>query len=457
MNNIQDIIENPYNILWICNSDGHITFLLGGKSIEFNNFSLNNSIYEILLGSENFFENLHLVYQAKIKQEITYTFYNNIFKACLIPMENEQIMGLCSLEQKKEVVDEQSKKDYFATIYHEIRTPLTGITGLLYLIQNTHNKSLLVKYINIIEKSVDHLLELVNNLLDFSLIEKKQIILTDQPFNLYNLVNDCCILFHSNALKKSITVKLNISEKYHKLYLLGDAKRITQVINNLLNNAIKFTPVDGNISIKVFEEHDRIHFHIVDSGEGISLINSKKLFIPYSQISFQSDTGLGLSICKNLIELMNGSIGYQNNPSLFWFDIPLKETETTENVVKKQSKLHSKILVVEDDNISNFVLCKYLRHLGFFNIISQKNGKEVLNTLCDSVENNDTFNYVLLDNKMPYKSGLDISRDFLPLKTHEIFILVSGEQQDLQTIHKYGIDQVILKPYTIKDIENILK
>jgi CheY-like chemotaxis protein len=118
-------------------------------------------------------------------------------------------------------------------------------------------------------------------------------------------------------------------------------------------------------------------------------------------------------------------------------------------------KTNKNVLVVEDDHINNLVLCKYLLKLGFLNIISKRNGKDAFDTLQESVENDKRFDYVFLDNKMPLLTGIEVSEKFLESKTIEKIILVSGEEKT--ELEKYGIDDIILKPYTIKEITKIIK
>jgi signal transduction histidine kinase len=189
--------------------------------------------------------------------------------------------------------------------------------GILSLIKNETNEG----YINVIQTSVDSLLLLVNDLLDFSKMENRKMEIENIPFDLNNIIKDIMIIFSENAKEKNIKVTTNKNNE--KEFYLGDPKRITQIITNLMSNAIKFTGTNGNIDINIEKnENDNIIIKIIDSGLGISIENQDKLFKPYSQIGFHAGTGLGLSICKSLIDLMNGKIGYTNNPSTFWVELP---------------------------------------------------------------------------------------------------------------------------------------
>jgi CheY-like chemotaxis protein/anti-sigma regulatory factor (Ser/Thr protein kinase) len=473
MESIEEIVNKASIILWCCDFDGKILLQTGG-GLDKKNYSVGKSIYEVFDGSDGFFEAFQQVLDKKEKVEALYK-WNGDYCQTRISYTKDKVIGVCSLETGKVIRDkinaiefalastEKFKNDYLAIISHEIRTPLNGITGVLRLIKNESKGYNAEKYIDIIQRSVDSLLALVNDILDFSKMENKKVEIENKSLNIYHIINDITLFFYASALEKNIEIKSNIKVLQKDEMYLGDQKRLTQVLNNLLSNAVKFTPENGNINIEISQNNSNTKISVIDSGLGVSEENIEKLFEPYSQIGFQVGTGLGLSICKSLMELMKGNITYTNNPSTFSIELPLQETyfESKDDylpivgpIPKSQVKTMIRILIAEDDHINNLVLCRYLHRLGFLDVVSKKNGRDVYKALEDSVKTNKKFDYVLLDNKMPYMSGIEVSEKFLPLKTKEKFILVSGEYQETKTS---GIDSVILKPYNIEEIEKKLK
>ena len=484
MNNIEELVQRASIILWACDFNGIITLQIGGQLSNKKlpqNYAVGESIYNVLAGSEGFFEALKIGLEKKESVDALYKWDGNYCQTRISPTENG-VIGVCSIENDKIILEkintidfavastEKFKKDYLAIISHEIRTPLNGITGILNLIKNESRDDSSKKYIDVIQRSVDSLLILVNDLLDFSKMESGKMDIESKSFNLYNIINDITLIFYPNAIEKHIVINSNIDILQKDKLYLGDPKRITQILNNILSNAVKFTPEYGNINIEINQYIDSMKISIIDSGLGISEKDVDKLFKPYSQIGFQTGTGLGLSISKSLIELMKGTIGYSNNPSTFWIKLPLQEynlnlvTNSADTspvlspiigpIPKINLRTNIKVLIAEDDRTNNLVLCRYLHRLGFLDVVSKKNGRDVYKALEDSVKTKTEFDYVLLDNKMPFMTGIEVSKKFLPLKTKEKIILVSGEEQDVKNL---GIDSVILKPYNIDEIEKQLK
>ena len=475
MNNIEQLVKNASIILWACDFKGIITLQIGGNLEKLNmtqNFAVGSSIYEVLKGSEGFFEALKQSLEKKEKVEALYKCNGNYCQARISPTENG-VIGVCSLETEKIVQDKinlinfniesiQKHKEILAIFSHEMRTPLNGIIGILNLIKNDQPD---LRYIDILQKNTDSMLNSLNDFLDFSKIENGKMEIEHKSFNLYKIIDDTILFFYASASKKEIKIKSNIIKLDKTKSFIGDENRIRQILNNLISNAIKFTPENGIINIDVNNIEYLFEICIIDSGKGISIENQNKLFKPYSQIENSPGTGLGLSICKNLIELMNGSIGYINDPSTFWIKIPLQKDDNIYTIPKninnhqvgiipKISIINKKVLLAEDDEINNLILCKYLYKLGFSNVISKKNGKDVLETLKKSVEKKEFFDYVLLDNKMPYLTGVEVSDIFSSIKTTEKVILVSG---NIEITNDFlGIDSIIFKPYNINQIKKEL-
>ncbi|WP_440206744.1 GacS-like sensor histidine kinase [Acinetobacter oleivorans] len=230
----------------------------------------------------------------------------------------------------------QAKSVFLANISHELRTPLNSIDGFIHLLlrqQNLNNEQNL--YLQTIRKSSAHLLALINDVLDFSKIDAGKLELETAPFDLEEAIFDVMDMLSPLAAQKHIAMAFYYADNIPQ-EVIGDALRFKQILTNLISNAIKFTP-DGEIIVRVRMEHDDIgqcllHFSVQDSGIGLSGTDRKKLFESFSQgdasVTRQfGGTGLGLAISKQLVHLMHGQIGFEDNQeraptekgSTFWF------------------------------------------------------------------------------------------------------------------------------------------
>jgi len=243
----------------------------------------------------------------------------------------------------------QSKSVFLANISHELRTPLNSIDGFIHLLlrqQNLSNEQNL--YLQTIRKSSAHLLALINDVLDFSKIDAGKLELETAPFDLEEAIFDVMDMLSPLAAQKHINMAFYYAENIPQ-HVVGDALRFKQILTNLISNAIKFTP-DGEIIVRVRMEDDDIgqcllHFSVQDSGIGLSGTDRKKLFESFSQgdasVTRQfGGTGLGLAISKQLVHLMHGQIGFEDNQeraptekgSTFWFTASFKVDEQDEFV-----------------------------------------------------------------------------------------------------------------------------
>ncbi len=247
------------------------------------------------------------------------------------------------------ILSNQSKSVFLANISHELRTPLNSIDGFIHLMlrqDNLSNDQSL--YLQTIRKSSAHLLALINDVLDFSKIDAGKLELETAPFDLEEAIFDVMDMLSPLAAQKHIEMAFYFADNVPK-YVIGDALRFKQILTNLISNAIKFTP-DGEIIVRARMEHDDIgqcllHFSVQDSGIGLSGTDRKKLFESFSQgdasVTRQfGGTGLGLAISKQLVHLMHGQIGFEDNQeraptekgSTFWFTAMLLVNEDEELV-----------------------------------------------------------------------------------------------------------------------------
>jgi two-component system, NarL family, sensor histidine kinase BarA len=236
---------------------------------------------------------------------------------------------------RKQAVDaNRVKSEFLANMSHEIRTPMNGVIGFTNLLLRTELTSKQTEHLNTIKKSANNLLSIIDDILDFSKIEAGKMDLEKRSFNISNSVDEVLNLLGPSAQKKNIELIPIIYQDVPE-YLLGDSVRISQILTNLTNNAIKFTQ-QGNIQIRVMLEDEtpqsvRLKINVTDTGIGLSKEKQKILFQAFTQADTTTTrrfggTGLGLVISKKLVESMNGRIGLdseENIGSTFWFTLEL--------------------------------------------------------------------------------------------------------------------------------------
>lgn len=238
------------------------------------------------------------------------------------------------LLKAKDIAEEAlcSKSQFLANMSHEIRTPLNAIIGFIPMLEKRNTDPESKKYLQIIHKSSTALLEIVNDILDYSKINSQKLVLESYPFHPCEKMEEIIELFAPSAQEKKIDF-LTFIDPNMPPCLIGDITRIKQIISNLLSNAIKFTPINGNIRVKIDYNHQSgtLTCAIKDSGIGMSADQQKNIFSPFEQSDATitrkfGGTGLGLAICKSLCDLMDGDIHLSSQSekgSTFVLTIPL--------------------------------------------------------------------------------------------------------------------------------------
>lgn len=368
-----------------------------------------------------------------------------------------------ALEEAKIAKDIKSK--FVANISHEIRTPLNAVIGFSDLLNNSELNRDQKRYLNLISSGASTLLGLVNDVLDFSKLEENKLELENIEFSLDELL-DAIKLFEIKANEKHIDFKIRYSNTIPRK-LIGDFLRIKQVISNLINNAVKFTPESGKVYISILTKELRndkitVRISVKDTGIGIKKENQDKIFEAFSQEDVTTSrkyggTGLGLSISSNILEMMNSELKLKsepNNGSRFYFDLTLGYVHEYSKQKKEESGMSfkGKVLVVEDDAINTELMREILKNL-YISADFVYNGKEAIEVL----KNNKNYSLILMDINMPIMNGIDATKEIRKFSDITIIALTANAiKEDVDNYKSIGMNDVLTKPLNLKKLQEVL-
>ncbi len=305
---------------------------------------------------------------------------------------------------------------FLASTLHEVRTPIQTIISTTELLDDTALTKEQAEYVRQIEFSANVLLQLANDVLDFTKISSKEFKLESIPFDIVELTEQIVDLVSINAFAKGLEVITDIDYSMQR-NTMGDPTRVQQILLNLVKNAVKFTE-KGFIYVKLTHDDKRIFFQVVDSGIGIAQEKQELIFKDFYQVDASitrryGGTGLGLTISKNLVEAIGGKIGVKSSPkggSNFWFYIPLvKANLGTDKPIKLSVPKTTKVLIADGNSLAISTFVKKLRSLGIQNIDTAKNGKEVIEKLRTQTKNDSPFTIAFINKQMPHMDGWKIA------------------------------------------------
>jgi PAS domain S-box-containing protein len=367
----------------------------------------------------------------------------------------------------------QAKSAFLANMSHELRTPLNAILGFSNmmrkdpLLQESQRQNL-----DIINRSGEHLLTLINDVLEMSKIEAGRVQLENAPFDLGGMVRDVADMMQIRAQEKGLRLLIDQSSQFPR-YIVGDEARLRQVLINLIGNAVKFTQ-QGGVTLRLGTKHNKIshlQIEVEDSGPGIGLEDQKRIFEPFVQLGEQADskgTGLGLTITRQFVQMMGGNITLESTigkGSLFRVDLPLNEV--SEAVIAQPKRVENgevvglapgqpeyRILIVEDQRDNQLLLTKLMESVGLRVQVAENGTKGI--ELFQSWHPH----LIWMDRRMPVMDGLEATRRIRGLpggkEVKIIAVTASAFVEQRTEMLDVGMDDFVRKPYRSNEIYECL-
>lgn len=401
-------------------------------------------------------------------------------KAAEIKAQEEARLRKMAMDDAKEAQlmaeqANQAKSEFLANMSHELRTPLNSIIGMTQLIDDGGLTSDLKDAFNMIESSSKTLLDIVNDILDLSKIEAGQIHLEYRAFDVIKKIRHTVQSMKPLASKKGLSLSYEAGQQ--ALFVLGDELRFARILTNLVSNAIRYTEI-GKVEVKVsvqevFGDQVSVRCDVVDTGIGIAENKIDKIFEKFTQADTSTTrrfggTGLGLTITKELIELMDGDVGVESAVgvgSIFWFEVPF---ETVDEIkVAKSAAMQAgdgsdgfeeakpvdqiQILMAEDHTMNQAFMRKLFKRLGIPNYKIVENGAEALNNV-----KNEDFDLILMDCHMPRMNGYDATIAIRELEDADkanvpiVAMTANAMKEDEEECLAIGMNAYISKPVDIE-------
>jgi len=398
-------------------------------------------------------------------------FYDGLYAVVMVRDITIEKRAEQALIEAKQLADDasKSKSDFLANMSHEIRTPMNAIMGMSHLALACELERKPHNYVTKVYKAAESLLGIINDILDFSKIEAGKLDIEEIDFNLHDAFADLANIISLKAGEKGLELLFDISPEV-PMILKGDPLRLNQILINLAGNAVKFTE-QGQIVISVGLAEDSsmnlddivLEFSVKDSGIGMSEEQQKKLFKSFSQADSSitrkyGGTGLGLTISKKLVELMNGEIWLESKEgqgSCFSFSAHLKVSANNNEdiIIQRKSFLEGKrILIVDDNELALDVLSSILNSFGC-HVVTTLSGKQAIELANQATV---AFDFLMLDWKMPELDGLETYQIIKSQNDYRDnqFILVTSNASDMETLEqlKNSINSVLVKPVTSSSV-----
>ncbi|HSE40884.1 MAG TPA: ATP-binding protein [Acidobacteriota bacterium] len=457
-----ELFSRSYSFYTIC---GILLLLFGYAFYFFRNRELKRRQQELLdLVSDR---------TAELRQEI------NFRKKTEEELSNSLSLLMSTFDELKMAKEHAefanlAKNQFLANISHELRTPMNGILGMTQLTLETDLNSEQREYLGMVKESANSLLELLNDILDFTKIEAGKLRLTQHSFPIRSSVEKIVKTFKVRATQKGLELKCEIASEVPE-YVMGDESRLRQILVNLIGNAIKFTN-NGYVLVRVelLEKDDgafKVHFAVKDTGIGIPVSKHEIIFEAFTQADSSTTrkyggTGLGLSISLQLVNAMNGSMWLESKEgggSTFHFTLPfycsksvfeIADPLPSKVVVEKGGR---RILVVDDNLINQRLIRDILEKRGFYVKVAAE-GREALQMYSEN-----KFDAILMDIQMPVMDGIDATTRIRAaekqLNTHVLIVGMTAYATEncREKCLQAGMDRFITKPFQIETFLEMLE
>lgn len=410
---------------------------------------------------------IHLKKYEQLKEEI---FQENTINK-LRHLQTKQEIQMATKD--KEVAEKTAtlKQQFIANMSHEIRTPMNAIVGMSRILWEKNPRDDQKKYLSAIRQSADNLLIIINDILDFSKIEAGKVRIEQIDFSLKDCLKNVVNMLRVKAEEKGLKLWFDMQDNVPET-ITGDPTRLTQILINLVGNAVKFTE-SGGVDIlvlldKIEDDKHYVRFQVIDTGIGISEDYVNKIFESFSQAGTDlarkyGGTGLGLTISKELVELMDGEIGVKSvlgEGATFEFCIPFKvpkrikleeQDGTFELTHEELLCLNNAKILLAEDNAFNRILAEdvLLEMAPNMKIVSAENGIEVLEVL-----EKETVDLILMDIQMPLKNGVDATKEIRANDTKLPILAMTANvmQDDIERYLSIGMNDHIPKPFDKEDL-----
>jgi len=388
-------------------------------------------------------------------------------------LSQERSNILQDLRREKETAESanESKSTFLSMMSHEIRTPMTGLLGMADILEKTDLTDEQKHYLHVIQRSGNTLMVVINDVLDHSKMESGNFELTNYAFDLHALINDVTITYQANLIK-GVEFFCSLDPNVPKI-IYGDEVRLHQVINNLLNNAFKFTS-SGKVSLIVSRvernnSSSKLKFSFEDTGIGMDAESLKVIFQSYSQVTMDSSknsigTGLGLSICKKLIEMMGGYISVESElgkGSIFTVTIDEKvysELNVGHSNIENKKYSDFSVLLVEDNIVNREVISAFMKRLNV-KFESVPDGEAAITF----IQSNRKFDLIFMDCELPGISGYEATQAIRiweadANKNPVTICALSANvfQEDILKCEQAGMDHHLSKPIIFDEIQSYL-
>lgn len=382
------------------------------------------------------------------------------------------------LKAAKEEADRanRAKGDFLSMVSHEIRTPMNGITGMAELLEGSFLSDEQRDYVGVIRESADYLLRMINDLLDLAKFEAGGLALDVEELNIRSVLDHVCRLLGPASKQRGNELGCRIGDRVAE-NLMGDRAKITRMLINLINNAVKFT-YNGQIAVTISvvsesEETQRLRFEVSDTGVGISSEDMQRLFLPYIQAQRREGvsaegTGLGLAITKAMAEQMDGQIGVDSELGLgstFWFELPLRKAAGVreDNRAAQQDagspSVLPAILLAEDQDLGAKLLAAQLKKLGAGEVRRVKSGLEAVEAWM-----REDYGLILLDSQLEELDGPEAAQQIRELEAasgrqRTPIVALSGDvtEEGRERCLRAGMDDWAAKPVKLSRLREIVE